>query len=447
MAKMCLVDYRGFIEQIVEPGEEFEKNTLTPEKLNNYILELEPLYKKQVSLVKKHEDLVTNYLGATKNLISNAEAVDFFKRNYTNIYMAKEAIKTAGLEMVRGFYDIGTFLEYMAGKEGFLNFKGYNELSRFNLENLNENEKAIIENKKWFENKAEELQLEKQAFGKPVITLNEIRNFDDFLRYSNDTLFEQVPYTLAAILPTKWATTLFGLSGLGGKAIEMGLNEKLFENIDLNKLEKLANDETIPEAERKLAQDQLHLYENEVSKGQLKKLFIGSVYGVAEFLPSKAFGQIQRWQAIKQILKKGNKTTISKQLAEFGKDVGFNTLDEGVTQFLQNSADIIAFDKNISYFENMDESMVKGLIGSVQFAGPRLAAGVYGTFVNMAQTKQDKQIMEGKYAKLQNYLDELAKLDGRTAAAKAINKEVTILKNEILILQDLSLNRLKKLKL
>ena len=24
MAKMCLVDYRGFIEQIVEPGEEFE---------------------------------------------------------------------------------------------------------------------------------------------------------------------------------------------------------------------------------------------------------------------------------------------------------------------------------------------------------------------------------------------------------------------------------------
>ena len=33
MAKMCLVDYRGFIEQIVEPGEEFEIYTGSDAKL------------------------------------------------------------------------------------------------------------------------------------------------------------------------------------------------------------------------------------------------------------------------------------------------------------------------------------------------------------------------------------------------------------------------------
>ena len=33
MAKMCLVDYRGFIEQIVEPGEEFEIYTGSDAKI------------------------------------------------------------------------------------------------------------------------------------------------------------------------------------------------------------------------------------------------------------------------------------------------------------------------------------------------------------------------------------------------------------------------------
>jgi len=412
--------------------------------------EYEKLALKRDELISNYETLVNEEIAALDSGTNALKAIDTWQRSYRNIDQLWTATQSTVNDVVMATAEIGELVtQAFRGTKGLVEYQmraqSPNIVSSSNVVNwFRSIRNGSLDNTAYLnsfrENKLPE-----------TIKLSEIRNTDDFINYSMDAVMNNIPQTAMAFAGPAVATGWFTLSGLGNKAGELGTQERKYQNVDFEGLKLKYEEETDP-FEKMYLKSEIDAYDRAMNTNQVTKFLAMTVHGLAESIPARMFGTIKIAQGIKDVYRFVPKNTGAKftrgVINAFGSPVA-ESLEEGVTNTVQNLNSRYILGEDVSIFDNLDEAMVQGFIIGKGFTSLQVAPNVYGALVNVSQTKQDKKIVKDKVNQLNQILDNLNNPELNKSltkkGAKQLKMKAENLVEEIVTAGDVSLDRLSNL--
>jgi len=428
-----LKNMQGFI------GNQFDSNKVEPTAV--FYENFNSLVKQRNVLVNEYEKISNKQILDLDENASAKQAIDVWQRSYSNadqlIQAGKEAlnnIKLAGIEL-------GELITQA--------YRGVPGIVEYSTRSINPDAKSSSGAVNWLRSQrnqtldtAEYLNNIRETKLPKTIKLENINNTDDFINYSLDAVMNNIPNSAMAFAGPGVATAWFTLSGLGDKSSDFGLEERKIQTLK-EKIQK----ESDP-FEKMYLEKELEAYNDAINTNQITKFLAAVVHGAAESIPARMFGTIKIAQGIKDVYRYIPKQQFKKAgfavANAFGKTPVLESVEEGFTNTLQNLNDIYVLNKDISIFDNLDESMVQGLIIGNGFSLMQSAPNVYGALLNVAQTRQNKKEIRAKVNELNTILEDYQTVtspDGR----KELRLQGNRLVKEIVSDTNITLEKLTKL--
>ena len=270
-------------------------------------------------------------------------------------------------------------------------------------------------------------------------TLSQVSDFDDIVDWVGNTATQAIP-SLSLAFTGPAAMPLFFMSGYGGTAAELALNEfKAYDRMAKN-AKLLESPEALTEEDIARINEEMAIDSETVNIEDWRKFGISTLAGAAEV----AFEKVGTLQILKGASKAVNPTTLRAAGEKFILAANQEGLSEAATEMTNNVGKMVFLGEDVNLFENVGEAYAGGaLIGgplSLKGSAPIVYEYAVSTLMDR-QTRNDiqkklKQLEElTGFKNLENVLDPGARMQRFSPEVeklvREINAEVDLLKDNV----------------
>ena len=423
---------------------------LTPEAMQAYTEAKDALLIKMSERQYVYED----FMKVNEDAMNADLAIDAFGRNYSGLtnFFTKEGPKT--------FAKLGYgMLEAIVGRPGERGkaeedwtpveravFAAQDALGRQDEDGTQSKIKeALLDSVAYFNSESEQ-------YSPYHISAKDIQSVDDFIGYAEQTAVENAtPLMLAAAAPGAAPVLFFGL-GYGEKKVEYALNEREAAE-ELPKLrESLAG---ASEDEAIFIKEKIAQYEDIVNQSEVDKELAAIGYGASEAI----FESLTTLRLIKNLgkpmryipktkIRPAIKNRLLKKAAYHSQEPLMEVAGESLTTISQNLLDISIDGSDKSVIEGIEDAALSALLISGGFKAASVSKGAYGSALNAARNRAEREQLLGNATRISEINRELSENKNLSESDKAIlMKDRSKLYKDSSIIADEAIAKMDKMSL
>ena len=263
-----------------------------------------------------------------------------------------------------------------------------------------------------------------QEFLPESFEFKDVDNMEDFGTWVLDSFINQLPYLAA--LATPYAIPFYTGTGFLGKLADFKTEEALAKEEIEKKYAQLQN---ASDEEKEQIYLELEKQKAIINRGDGVKLLTAGIYGLAEgidavtdrfllfgkFVPVAKAANLTTKAGKRQVrkkfdIKKINQKIIGNSLKRIPMGAGVELIQENTTNVIQNGVDR-SLGKNVSLFENADETTAQSILFGSGFGGAHTMSTAGGIMLNAYASFENKKKVQNLF-KRKNEIQKLINTKG-----------------------------------